>query len=187
MFRAVREADASYDGVFFFGVTSTGVFCFPSCNSRTPRRENVVFFRSREEALAAGFRPCKRCRPDLGQGRRSYEVDLVVRAQALVEEQLECITVGGLASALAISPNHLRRLFRRWAGVPVHEYIVRRRVLRAAGLLRASRLSVLDVAGAVGFESSSAFYAAFQRVLGVAPGEYRRGGFRDSGRHVHRV
>lgn len=174
MLRAVQQADPRYDGRFFYGVTSTGVFCFPSCTCRKPRPENVRFFRSQEEAVAAGFRPCKRCRPDLAEGRTAQDAELIARAKRLVDAELDTITVDRLARQLALSPDYFKRLFRRIAGVPPHEYILRRRTARAVELLRAGDLPLLEVGDAVGFRSVSGFYGAFRRVVGVPPGEYRQ-------------
>ena len=173
MAQAVYRSDRAYDGVFFFGVTTTGIFCFPSCPARKPRREHIVFFRTREEALAGGFRPCRRCRPDLEQGRYSYERDLVERVKGIVDRDLESASVRGVADAVALDPHYLMRLFRRVTGGTIGDYIRRRRTERAAEILKASRSTVFDVALSVGFSSTSAFYEAFRRTVGVAPGQYR--------------
>lgn len=174
MYQAILQADPAYDHRFFFGVTSTGIFCFPSCSCRKPRRENVRFFRSREQALAHGFRPCKRCRPDLDGGQAGYEAALAEKARTLVNQDLAGAGVGRLATALALSPDHLQRIFRRQAGLPLQAYIRQQRLRRAAELLRETPLPILAVAEQVGFESASGFYAAFREVFGVAPGRYRR-------------
>lgn len=133
MAQAMYAGDASYDGLFYTCVTSTGIFCFPSCPARKPRRENVRFACTRDEAVAWGFRPCKRCRPDLEAGRRSYEALLMEKVQSLVEQRLDRITIEELSTAVSVSPHHLMRLFRRSAGVPLHEYILRRRIARSPG------------------------------------------------------
>lgn len=174
MWDAVQRKDAGFDGRFFLGVTSTGIFCFPSCPARTPKRENVRFFASREAALAAGFRPCKRCRTDLTGGRAEYETMVVQQARALAEAELASVTPAALARAAGLSPAYLGRLFRSQTGLSPDEYIRQRRAERAAALLRQGEANILDVAAAVGFESTSSFYAAFRRIIGAPPGEYRQ-------------
>lgn len=174
MWDAVRRKDPGADGLFWLGVTSTGIFCFPSCPARTPKRENVRFFATREEARAAGFRPCKRCRTDLAGGRAEYEAAIVQQARVLAEAQLASVTPTALARAVGLSPAYLGRLFRSQTGLTPDEYIRGRRAERAAELLRQGEAAILDVAAAVGFESTSSFYAAFRRFLGAPPGEYRQ-------------
>lgn len=174
MFRAVLAADPAYDERFFTAVVTTGVFCFPSCSCRKPRRENVRFFATRDEATVAGFRPCKRCLSDRVGGRRAYEAQLLAQVRALVDQRLDTVAPAELGRALALSPDYLGRLMRRHTGLSLQAYVRQQRALRAAGLLRQGDHSVLEAAGAVGFESASGFYAAFTELLGTAPGKYRR-------------
>lgn len=174
MWEAVRRKDATYDGRFYLAVTSTGIFCFPSCPARTPRPENVRFFASADAARAAGFRPCKRCRTDLPGGRPEYEHRVVEQAQAFIAGQLESVTPAYVAKAVGLSPAYLGRLFRLQTGLSPDEYIRQQRAERAAALLRTGDVTILDAAAAVGFESTSSFYAAFRRFIGAAPGEYRQ-------------
>jgi methylphosphotriester-DNA--protein-cysteine methyltransferase len=173
MARAMYASDRSYDGFFYTCVTSTGIFCFPSCPARKPHLKNVRFAHTRDDAINWGFRPCKRCRPDLAAGRQTYEAALVAKVHSLVEERLDHISIDDLATGLSLSPDHLMRLFRRAAGVTIHEYIRRRRIDQARDQLQTGRVSVLDIGIQVGFESPSAFYAAFSRIVGMPPGEYR--------------
>lgn len=174
MWRAIVARDPSWDGTFFYGVLTTGIFCFPSCPSRPPRREHVRLFATGAEALGAGFRPCRRCRPDLPGGRHQQEAEWVERIKALVEAQPEAAGSGKLAAAVGCSPQHLRRLFRKVTGRTLHDYIRSCRVRRAAELLRESRAGILDIAAAVGYASTSAFYTAFRQVFSVSPGSFRQ-------------
>jgi len=128
----------------------------------------VRFFAGAEAAQQAGFRPCKRCRPDLAGGVCGYEQALVRRAAELAGE----CGPADLARRLAVSPAYLNRLFRRHLGESAQRYGLRRRVGRAAQLLDAGA-SPLDAAVACGFGSPSAFYAALRRFYGMAPGKYR--------------
>lgn len=174
MFRAMCAGDAAYDGLFYTCVTSTGIFCVASCPARKPRRENIRFAHTRDEAIAWGFRACKRCRPDLEAGRRSYETGLVAKVQSLIDARPDQISIADVASSVSLSADHLRRLFRRTNGITIHEYIVRRRIASVLEQLQAGEQSVLEIGLRVGFESPSAFYAAFSRVVGMPPGVYRQ-------------
>lgn len=174
MLQAVYARDAAYDGTFFFAVVSTGVFCFPSCRSRKPRPENVRFFFSPQEALAAGFRPCKRCRPDLPRGRRTEEAELLVKIATLIREQDGTIDVASLARRVSFSPHYLERLFRRLTGSSLHSYIMRYRAQRAVRLLWETDLPITDIAELTGFRSLSGFYDFFLRTVGSTPAAFRQ-------------
>ena len=171
--QAVLHCDESFDGRFYYGVKTTGVFCRPSCKSKTPLAENVEFFDTPAAAYASGLRPCKRCRPDLaaydpahellGQVKSLYDTDFADR------EQL----AAGLRQ-LPVSSHHLIRLFRRQFGLTPTEYLTRLRLGKAVGHLSDPALSILDVACSSGFGSLSRFYACFRKQFGVTPSEYRR-------------
>lgn len=173
MYEAVLNADQTYDGRFFTGVVTTGIFCFPSCTCRKPRRENIRFFASREQAQQAGFRPCKRCCSELEGGRSGYEAALVEQAKSLVQTEGAALTVAALAAAVSLSPPHLLRLFRRVTGTTVCAYLRQERALRTAELLAAGT-PIQEIAPAVGFESTSGLYSAFQRAVGISLGQYRQ-------------
>ena len=116
---AVTERDARADGEFFFAVRTTGVFCRPSCASRQPRRENVEFFVTVDEARAAGYRDCKRCQP----GGLPRELEIVNRACAALDaDPQQRLTLAQLSDAVHVSPFHLQRLFKRVVGVSPREY-----------------------------------------------------------------
>jgi AraC family transcriptional regulator, regulatory protein of adaptative response / methylated-DNA-[protein]-cysteine methyltransferase len=169
---AVATRDASADGAFFYGVRTTGVFCRPSCASRLPRRENVVFFDDADAARAAGLRECKRCRP----GGLPRELEIVRRACAALDADPQSrLTLAELGDAVHLSPFHLQRLFKRVLGVSPRQYQAARRgaVLRdaltqGAGVTRASNDA--------GFGSSSRLYESVPGELGMAPSAYRRKG-----------
>ncbi len=175
---AVVARDAQADGAFFYAVATTGVFCRPSCASRLPRRENVAFFRAADEACAAGFRPCKRCRPD-GLPR---DLAIVERACAALDADPQArLTLAQLSEAVHVSPFHLQRLFKRIVGVSPREYQAARRgaalrdaLARGEGVTRAA----LDA----GFNSPSRLYDSVAGELGMAPSTYRKKG---KGLRVH--
>lgn len=171
--RAIVACDGRYDGQFVYGVTTTGVFCRPSCRSKTPVRRNVVVFASPGEALDRGFRPCKRCRPD----RASVPTpggDLVFAAVHLLEDHFaEELSLREVAARLYVSPFHLHRLFRRALNLSPAQYLLRRRIEAAKTLLRESDLSITAIALNVGFKSPAHFSAVFRRETGSRPSAYR--------------
>ncbi len=169
--RAVASGDAQYDGVFYYGVRTTGVYCRPSCPSRTPRRENVRFFPSREAAEQAGFRPCKRCRPDLLSFAPAEE--LATQARDLMERDFaQPARLREELGALGVSRRHLTALFEAQYGLSPEEYTAQVRVRRASELLSQGQ-RVTDVALAVGLETPSAFTVFFKKHAGLTPSEYR--------------
>jgi AraC family transcriptional regulator of adaptative response / methylphosphotriester-DNA alkyltransferase methyltransferase len=169
---AVLSCDKSYDGKFFYGVKTTGIFCRPSCNAKAPMRENVVFFGSRECAENAGFRPCKKCRPD----KESYQPDLELLERirsAFAADYAQPIDIGQTAKQAGVSLSHLTRLFRRHCGTTPAQYVAGLRVDKAAELLRGTDTGILEIAYMTGFRSLSAFYKCFKEQTGQTPKEYR--------------
>ena len=171
---AVRRRDAAADGVFFYAVQTTGVYCRPSCAARLARRENVSFHLSCEAAERAGFRACKRCRPN-EPSLREREADLVRRACALMDEAEAAPGLSGLATALGVSPHHFHRMFKRVAGVTPKAYADARRAARLQDGL-GTAASVTDAIYDAGFGAPSRAYEAAPVRLGMTPGAYRAGG-----------
>ena len=168
--RAVQERAVQADGVFFYGVLTTGVFCRPSCSSRRPRRENVVFFDTADEAVAAGYRPCKRCRP----GAEDETRVLLQRACDLLSSDAGAQT-REVAEALGLSNGYFQRWFKRELEVTPQQY--RRRVLAERGrdaLVKST--SVAGAAYAAGYSASSRFYEGVGRELGMKASAARAGG-----------
>ncbi len=172
MWQAVKACDAAYNGKFFYGVKTTGIYCCPSCKSRLPKRENVVFFRTRAEAEKAGFRPCKRCRPDLMQ----YDpaAALGVQAKKLIDRYFnDRLRLAGDMKQVGVTRKHLSEIFRQQYDITPSEYLVQVRIAAAKGLLQ-DGVSVLDAAGMAGYESLSTFYEHFRRQTGMTPTRYRQ-------------
>lgn len=170
--QAIVSNDILADGSFCYGVVTTGVFCRPSCKSKLPLRENVLFFDSPGQALVQGFRPCKRCRPDLA----AYApiVDWVGEVKGyLVREAGNPQCLRGLKE-FNLSSSHLARVFRVKFGVSPREFLLALRVERAKTMLRGSDLRILEIALQCGFGSYAAFYTAFRARTGVSPKDYRR-------------
>ncbi|WP_433499764.1 Ada metal-binding domain-containing protein [Sphaerimonospora sp. CA-214678] len=175
---AVSARDARFDGRFYTAVTSTGIYCRPVCPARTPARQNVRFFRHAAAAEAAGFRPCRRCRPELSPGdpRWNVRADLVGRALRLIDDGVaDDQGVAGLARRLHVTERHLHRLFVTEIGTGPLAVARTRRLLLAKQLLTETSLSITDVAFAAGFGSVRQFNAAMKESYGFAPGELRKG------------
>lgn len=171
---AVVARDRRCDGHFYYSVSSTGVYCRPSCPARLAKRANVRFHASRAEAEAAGFRPCKRCRPDQPSLDEQHAA-MVTTACRLIEAAETLPALDELAAAVGLSAYHFHRLFKAVAGVTPRAYAVAERSRRARRQLSTSA-SVTEAIYASGFNSNGRFYAAATQVLGMPPSVYRAGG-----------
>ena len=175
MWAAFVGRDARYDGRFVTGVRTTGIFCRPTCTCRKPRPERVEYFASPHAAERAGYRPCKRCRPELAGGSGEADRRIVERALAVMRARIdEPLTLEALAHAAATSASRLARLFRAADGRTPMRALADLRAERAERLLASGELSVLDAALAAGFGSGSAFLRAFRRRTGRTPSAWRR-------------
>ncbi|MGC5013637.1 AlkA N-terminal domain-containing protein [Streptosporangium sp. DT93] len=175
-YRAVAARDARFDGRFYTAVTSTRIYCRPICPARTPATRNVRFYRYAATAEAAGFRPCKRCRPELSPGDPGWDHrgDLVGRALRLIDEGVaDDGGVTRLAGRLHITGRHLHRLFTEEIGVGPLAVARTKRLLLAKQLLTETALPIVDVAFAAGFGSVRQFNAAMKGTYGFTPGELR--------------
>jgi AraC family transcriptional regulator, regulatory protein of adaptative response / DNA-3-methyladenine glycosylase II len=180
-YRALSTRDARFDGRFFVGVVTTGIYCRPVCPARTPRRENVRFYPSAAAAQDAGFRPCLRCRPETAPEHGAWRgtsntvsrgLGLIARGDLDGEEA----SVERLASQLGVGERQLRRLFEQHLGASPNAVAQTRRVLFAKQLLHETTLSMSDVAFASGFGSVRRFNETFQRLYGRPPSTLRRRG-----------
>lgn len=171
---AVRMREAQADGQFFYSVATTGVYCYPSCAARPPLRHNIAFHKTREDAERAGFRACKRCRPDLPP-RAEREAALIASACRTIEASLEPLPLADLAAMAKISPYHFHRMFRRITGVTPQAYAATHRQLRVQNQL-AEGTGVTEAIYQAGFNSSGRFYEAADDMLGMTPSRYRAGG-----------
>ncbi len=171
---AVRRRDRDAEGAFFYSVQSTGVYCRPSCPARLPRRENVRFHASPADAERAGFRPCKRCRPnELGLAER--QAAAVAKACRLIEAAEEMPGLDALAKAAGMSRFHFHRVFRSITGVTPKAYADAHRAGRVRDQLTQGG-TVTEAIYAAGFNSNSRFYAGASENLGMTPTQFRTGG-----------
>jgi len=175
-YAAMRARDSRFDGRFFCGVSSTGIYCRPICRVKPPKEENCSFFISAAAAEAAGYRPCLRCRPELAPGLAPVDsVTRLARIAALIMEEdlLADRSIPDLAAMLGITDRHLRRVFFAEFGVAPVQYLQTRRLLLAKNLLTDTQLSVTDVAMTAGFGSIRRFNALFKKRYRLTPGSFR--------------
>ncbi|MBP2302092.1 bifunctional DNA-binding transcriptional regulator/O6-methylguanine-DNA methyltransferase Ada [Azospirillum picis] len=156
------------------GVTTTGIYCRPTCGSRPPRHENVRLFESRHDAEAAGFRPCRRCRPQDGPVADRH-AELVAEACRLIEADEGVPSVGALAHALGISEGHLHRLFKAHTGLTPRAFAQQKRAQDVRQRLSRGQ-KITETIYETGFGSSGRFYAVTRKSLGMTPSHYKAGG-----------
>jgi AraC family transcriptional regulator of adaptative response/methylated-DNA-[protein]-cysteine methyltransferase len=171
---AVVARDRSSDGEFYYSVASTGVYCRPSCPARLAKRGNVRFHDTIAGAEAAGFRPCKRCRPNEASLEAQHAAS-IASACCLIEEAEEAPKLDELAQSVDLSPYHFHRLFKAATGVTPKAYAVAHRQKRVREKLGRSK-SVTEAIYDSGFNSSGRFYADSARMLGMTPSAFREGG-----------
>lgn len=172
-YEAVIDNDASYDGIFFYAVKSTGIYCRPSCKSKPPKRNNICFYDKAEDAVKAGFRPCKRCRSDL----LSYEPMKDIALQ--VKEMIDKLFADGIAlndklRDIGISQKRMVDIFKDEYGMTPKSYTDTLRLQEAERLLKDTNDEVIDIAYAVGFSSLSAFYRFFKEQKDTSPRAFRK-------------
>jgi AraC family transcriptional regulator, regulatory protein of adaptative response / methylated-DNA-[protein]-cysteine methyltransferase len=172
--QAVIDRDRRAEGAFVYSVRSTGVYCRPACGARLARRENVRFHATPAEAEAAGFRPCKRCRPELAGGERARE-EAVAKACRMIEAAEETPSLAALARASGLSRFHFHRVFKAATGATPMAYAAQLRARRVEGALGQTG-TVTEAIYEAGFSSSGRFYAEANARLGMTPGAWRSGG-----------
>ncbi len=177
---AVMTNNAANDGSFFYAVKTTGVYCRPSCASRLPNPDHVVYFDTAAEAEHAGFRPCKRCRPDL----IGYQP-----VRELADRMLKIIGDGFQDKAhvfeelkkLGVTPKRAIQVFKEYFGATPGAYLDRLRIAEAVRQLRKTDTPVIEIAFALGFESVTAFYTFFGKYKGITPAAFRKSGREEIG------
>lgn len=173
LWRAVEQRDGRYDGVCFYAVTTTGVYCRMHCASRKPLRRNTRFFFSTEGAVKAGFRPCKRCRPDqAGPPMTGVQIGKVIAVCRYIEGCEEMPKLAELARRVDLSPSHLQRVFTQTLGLSPRNYADAHRQMRLRGALQGGEEIALATYGA-GYGSSSRLYEKAAQYLGMTPKAYQ--------------
>jgi len=177
---AFERRDRSWDGQVIGAVKTTGIYCKPSCPARRPKREHVEFFASANEARAAGYRSCLRCKPDeVGRDREA-----VAKAVKLIEAAEESLTLDELADAVGYAPHHFQRIFKRDLGVSPAEYARGLRNRRTQAALKANG-RVTDAVYDAGYSGPSSFYSDAKERLGMTPSAWRDGGRGETIRWTH--
>jgi methylphosphotriester-DNA--protein-cysteine methyltransferase len=171
LYRAFLRKDERLAGRAFIAVRTTGIYCLLTCRARTPRRENVTFYPSQVAAERAGFRPCRKCRPEVRGGRAAIERTTLRHWLARLAEEES--GVKQLAAATGASPSRIYRMFRRNLGQGPRRARAQARLERACRLLREQRSTITEAAYAAGFPSLATFYRWFRRATGMTPREFR--------------
>jgi AraC family transcriptional regulator of adaptative response / DNA-3-methyladenine glycosylase II len=183
-YKALLARDPRFDGIFFVGVTSTGIYCRPICPVKPPKEANCRFYNSAQEAEHAGYRPCLRCRPELAPGQAP--VDHSQRMAHSIVQRIEEGTIDekaaleAIASEFELSSRQIRRIIEKELGVPPIQLLLTRRLLRAKQLLTETKLPVTDVAFASGFSSLRRFNDAFSTRYRMAPSHLRKRASQDA-------
>ncbi|MES2327386.1 MAG: methylated-DNA--[protein]-cysteine S-methyltransferase [Pseudomonadota bacterium] len=177
---AFERRDRGWDGRVIGAVKTTGIYCKPSCPARRPKREHVEFFATADEARAAGYRSCLRCKPDeVGRDREA-----VAKAVKLIEAADEPLTLDELADAVGYAPHHFQRIFKRDLGVSPAEYARALRNRRTEAALKANG-RVTDAVYDAGYSGPSSFYSDAKERLGMTPSAWRDGGRGETIRWTH--
>lgn len=177
-YEALRVKDPRFDGIFFVGVKTTGIYCRPRCQAPLPKEENCTFFKLAPEAEAAGYRPCLRCRPEMAPAYADYNQKEVLMTLVLKDLDVhlkEGMSLEALAARQGISSRHLRRLFKDLMGISPSAYSRTHKLLRAKTLLTDTNLSMSEVAYKAGFTSLSRFNATMKTHYGLTPSAIRKG------------
>lgn len=170
----IQARDSSADGTFYYSVSTTGVYCKPSCGARQPRPEHVVFYDSRAEAELAGFRACKRCKPGQPDLVQSHAM-LIAESCRLIENSDENLSLEILAEKAGLSTYHFHRIFKATTGLTPKAYSAAQRAKKVRDAL-AKDSSVTEAIYAAGYNANSRFYEQSTQVLGMTPTNYKTGG-----------
>jgi AraC family transcriptional regulator of adaptative response / DNA-3-methyladenine glycosylase II len=174
MYDRVLAGDAGSNGHFFFGVTTTGIYCLPSCGARKPLRKNIRFFATPDAARASGLRPCRKCRPDdFARGADPVRETVEALVAEMRANPAAFADVRAVARRSGFGPTRLFELFRLHYHATPADVLLRARLEAAKARLRDSRAGIAQIAADVGFESLSAFHEQFRRHAGLTPAGYR--------------
>lgn len=182
MRHAIAARNKSFDGYFFYGVITTGIFCLPSCSSKAAKAENIRFFSNSNSAISSGFRPCKRCHPIAGSSQITKLIELIHYIEAHAQEK---ITLSDLGEIIGLSPSRLQRVFKKVFSLSPKTYQDAVRMRHFKESLKAGG-SVTDAIYSSGFGSISRVYGESSRNIGMAPKKYRAGGMGETINYAYR-
>lgn len=170
--QAIIANDDLFNGQFYYAVKTTKIFCKPSCKSRVPKKENVLIFIKAADAIRAGFRPCKRCKPTNERLPDHEWVSIIVNFIDM--HYKEKLSLDKLAEVSHGSPYHLHRTFKKIKGMTPVEYIQEVRIHTAKRLLRETNCTISEIAGEVGMQNTPYFITLFKKKVGFTPTHYRQ-------------
>jgi AraC family transcriptional regulator, regulatory protein of adaptative response / methylphosphotriester-DNA alkyltransferase methyltransferase len=169
--QAVITNNAAYDGIFFYAVQTTGIFCRPSCKSKPPKKENIRIFHSPQNAADAGFRSCKRCK---SAGERLPDTEWVaLMTQYMDNHYMEHLTLELLADMCHGSPYHLHRTFKKVMHMTPVDYIQHKRIAVASEYLQHTKLPIAEIAAKAGIANIPYFTTLFKKKTGYTPAQFR--------------
>lgn len=172
---AVTKRDKNADGSFYYAITTTGIYCYPSCPSRLALRSNTQFFDTALDATQAGFRPCKRCKSDQAIPL-IRDARMIAQTCRMIENADEIPSLNTLAQSQNMSSFHFHRLFKSITGITPKAYVIAYRANKIRTELTTHNTSITDASYSAGFNSSGRFYAASTEILGMTPTNFKNGG-----------
>ncbi|WP_052131636.1 bifunctional transcriptional activator/DNA repair enzyme AdaA [Planococcus sp. CAU13] len=172
MWEKIMACDRKYDGLFYTAVKTTKIYCRPSCRSRKPKKVNVEFYATIEEAESRGFRACKRCQPETELSPNAEVVQNVI--SFLIANHKQKLSLEEVAAHAGLSPSYLDRVFKEETSETPRVFLEKIRVDKAAHLLEHTEFTNLEICYEAGFQSTSHFYKAFRRAKNLSPNEFRK-------------
>ncbi|MCM3402381.1 bifunctional transcriptional activator/DNA repair enzyme AdaA [Cytobacillus oceanisediminis] len=172
MWEKIIACDRKYDGLFYTAVKTTKIYCRPSCRSRKPKKINVEFYAEKNVAEESGYRPCKRCQPEVEQSPHIALVRDIITF--LVNHYKQNLALKDIADQIGLSPFYLERLFKQETSETPRAYLEKIRIDKAAHLLKSTSLTNLEICYEVGFQSPSNFYKVFRSQKNCSPSAYRK-------------
>lgn len=170
--QAILTNNANYNHLFYYGVVTTGIFCRPSCKSKAPKKENVLIFEHTGHAIAANFRPCKRCKPT---GEKLPDTEWIELVTAYINENYQKnLSLITLAEAVKGSPYHLHRTFKKETNQTPTQYIQQIRITKTKQLLTETNLDIETIGSLVGLKNTTYLITLFKKSTGETPLQYRK-------------
>jgi len=173
MWQAVITNDKSYDGQFFYAVKTTGIYCRPSCKSKMPKRENVHFYNTSDQATEDGYRPCKRCRSDLMDYTPIKEIAEDIKDK-LNKHYIKKHELDNQIENIGLSNHRINEIFKQEYNLTVLEYVNKLKLEESKRLLKDTDDSIINIANSIGFSSLSGFYRFFKDGANTSPAKYRK-------------